>query len=68
MDKQIEELVKYLSDPYKWNWTVMHSDEQSARRVLNKMAEIGLIKHRYHKLGGDIWEINGKKFGRLDSE
>jgi hypothetical protein len=30
------------------------------------MAELGLIEHKQHPMGGDIWIVGDKMFGRTD--
>jgi hypothetical protein len=64
--QKILKLTKWLSDRQAWNWTRMSPDEDAADRVLMRMAELGLIEHENHRLGGDIWIAGGQKFGRLD--
>lgn len=64
--KGLEEVVAVLADANNWNWTRMMSERNAADCVLGLMARVGLIKEKDHKLGGKIWTVNGKKFGRLD--
>lgn len=63
----IERLVSNLADPMAWNWTRQGWDERSAAdKVLGIMAKLGLILYRQHPLGGHVWEINGRIYGRID--
>ncbi len=62
----LQKLVKELSDGTEWNWIHMSSDRDAADQVLSRMAELGLIRHEIHPLGGHIWIINGQMFGRTD--
>lgn len=63
----LERLVANLADPYVWSWTRQGWDERSAAdKVLRLMAKLDLIGFRQHPLGGDIWEINGRIYGRTD--
>jgi hypothetical protein len=63
---EITKLVENLADPIEWNWTQMTSHRDAADAVLIKMAELGIIEQRAHKLGGHVWIINGQIFGRTD--
>lgn len=57
-------LTAWLADEHVWSWARAGSDRDAAIAVLMKMAELGLIKHRAHRYGGDIWTVNGKSYGR----
>ena len=62
---RLTKLVETLADPMAWNWmSSVKSDRDSADKVLGLMAQLGLITHRQHKLGGNIWIVDGKRFGR----
>ncbi len=63
---EIVKLVENLSDPMEWNWTRMLSHRDAADAVLSKMAELGIIEQRAHKLGGYVWIVDGQIFGRTD--
>jgi hypothetical protein len=43
------------------------SERDAADKILHKMAELGLIKHTQHPLGGDIWRAGNQIFGRTES-
>lgn len=66
VEKKLEELVKWLADPMENNWCHMHDDRAAADCVLAKMAELKLIKHKQHRHGGNIWTVNGNKYGRTE--
>ncbi len=67
VDSSILELTKHLADEKAWNWRSTTSQRDAADAVLHKMAELGLIKHKDHPLGGDIWIVGDQIFGRTDS-
>lgn len=58
--------VEELANDYKWNWRRMSSDRSAANAVLQRLAELEIIKHQEHPLGGHIWIVDGMLFGRLD--
>lgn len=65
---RLEVVVADLADPMEWNWTRQGlSERDAADGVLRLMVRSGLIEHRRHPLGGDIWKVNGKLYGRLDN-
>lgn len=66
MSNALEKVVEELSDGYKWNWTVCHSDRDAADAILLLLARHKLIKHATHPFGGHIWSVNGRLFGRTD--
>ena len=63
---KMEELVKHLSDPYKFNWTRMISHRDAADQMLGMLAENGFIDGREHPYGGKIWKVGNKLYGRTD--
>lgn len=62
----LERVVEDLADPYRWSWMTMSRYRDSADSVLKLMASEGLIEQSEHPLGGFIWRVNGKLFGRTD--
>ena len=44
----------------------MCSRNSAADQVLKLMARNGIIEHRKHPMGGDVWRINGHLYGRTD--
>lgn len=66
-DPRILKLVKQLADPIKWNWAETASERDAADKVLMLMAKLGLVKHKEHPLGGNVWIVDGQLFGRTDS-
>lgn len=62
----LECVVENLSDGYKWNWTRVMSHRDAADAALRLLANEGLIEQADHPLGGQIWRVNGKLFGRTD--
>lgn len=62
----LEKLVEELADGMKWNWTRMCSNRDAADVVLARMAQLGMIQKAAHPLGGHIWIVNGKLYGRTD--
>lgn len=67
VQEQLEALVEWLADPYRWNWTHGGSNRDAADTVLAQMGKIGLLAHTQHPLGGSVWTINGHQFGRVDN-
>lgn len=63
----VEEVVKELADPMKWNWTKGTSGRNAADSALAVMAHFGLIEYQEHPSGGNVWKINGNFYGRTDS-
>lgn len=64
---RLEVVVADLADPMEWNWTRQGlSERDAADGVLVLMVRAGLIEHRRHPSGGNIWKVNGKLYGRLD--
>lgn len=62
----LESTVAKLADEMEWNWTRQGLSERcAADMVLRLMAREGLIEHENHPLGGNIWKVNGKLYGRL---
>jgi hypothetical protein len=59
-------LVEWLADGYAWNWTLHHSDEDCATKMLGKMVDLGMCEHVRHPMGGNIWIINDRLLGRTD--
>lgn len=66
-NKAIERLVSELSNGFEYNWTKMWSQRDAADHFLTLLAEVKLIDHCYHPMGGSVWKINNKLFGRTDS-
>lgn len=63
----LERFVANLADPMKWNWcNQFHNARDAADHALALMARLNLIEHRAHPMGGDIWQINGRIYGRTD--
>ncbi len=67
VDPAVIALTQHLADVQAWNWKRMACERIAANAVLRKMAELGMIKHRNHPMGGDIWIVDGQVFGRTDS-
>lgn len=61
---KFEQLVQWLADEMIWNWTRAGSDRAAADTVLEKMADLKLIRHTEHKFGGNVWHLNGRRYGR----
>ena len=66
--KVLEKVVANLADPIAWNWAKSISEREAADMVLKLMANNGLIGHKQHPLGGNIWIVNGKLYGRTDEK
>lgn len=66
VNERLTVLVSELADDMQWNWTRSLSENDAAMKVLQRMAKLGLIEHRRHPSGGNIWRVNGKLFGRTD--
>lgn len=63
----VQHLVATLADEMQWNWTRQGLSERcAADAVLRLMAQLGLIEHQRHPSGGDVWTVNGKRYGRTD--
>jgi hypothetical protein len=43
------------------------SERCAADAVLERMAALGLIGCDEHPLGGRVWKVNGRRYGRTDS-
>jgi hypothetical protein len=67
-DERITQLVAWLADPLGRNWTRVSSDRDSSDEVLAKMAELGIIGHERHPLGGNVWIVDGRRFGRTSDD
>lgn len=66
MTNALEKVVANLADRYAWNWTNMSSHRNAADACLELLAREGLIEQCEHPLGGQVWRVNGKLFGRTD--
>jgi hypothetical protein len=66
VDPKLVALVEQLADELKFNWMRGTTHRDAADRVLALMAELGLIEHKQHPMGGDIWIVGDKMFGRTD--
>lgn len=64
--RKLQRVVKDLADGIAWNWCNMASHRAAADACLTLMANEGLIEHRYHPMGGNVWRVNGKLYGRTD--
>ncbi len=67
MEAKLEKLVAYLADESEFNWTHSHTDRTTADAILSEMVRQNIIGHRGHPLGGHIWIVNGKEFGRTET-
>jgi hypothetical protein len=63
---RLERVVANLADPIEWNWTRMMSHRDAANCMLALLSIEGLIEHANHPLGGSIWRLGDRMFGRLD--
>lgn len=66
MKANLERVVADLTDATTWSWAYMSSNWDAAQAVLRLMARNGLIEWKTHPMGGDIWRVNGKLYGRTD--
>lgn len=66
VDPKLVALVQQLADELKFNWMRTTSHRDAADCVLELMAKLGLIEHKRHPMGGDIWIVGDKMFGRTD--
>lgn len=62
----LERVVADLSDVRRWTWTLVLSYRDAADAALRVLAREGLIEQFAHPMGGKIWRVNGKLFGRTD--
>lgn len=62
----LERVVEGLADGYKWNWTRMMSHRDAADCALDVLAKLGLIEQIDHPLGGTVWRVGNRLFGRTD--
>lgn len=62
----LERVVEGLADGYKWNWSRMMSHRDAADCVLDTLAKLGLIEQIEHPLGGTVWRVGKRLFGRTD--
>lgn len=62
-------VVAVLADPMAWNWCENFGNKrQAADAALDLMARMGLIEHHQHPLGGNIWKVGEKSYGRIDED
>lgn len=66
LEEKLQQLVENLADPHEWNWTRLTTRRDAADDMLREMAELGIIQHQRHPLGGDVWLVGDKIFGRVD--
>ena len=64
---RVAPLVRWLADGYEWSWMRSVSERCAADAVLERMAALGLIGCDEHPLGGRVWKVNGRRYGRTDS-
>jgi hypothetical protein len=62
----LERVVKNLSNHRRWNWAYVCSHRDAADGLLKVLSDEGLIECVNHPLGGSVWRVNGKLFGRTD--
>lgn len=59
----IENIIEEL---LTWPWQRMISCEDAAHKILALMAKEEMLERRMHDLGGYVYLVNGKLFGRID--
>jgi len=65
-DAGLTELVAVLADGYNWSWTRMISERNAADAFLSLLARYGFIETIDHPLGGHVWRVGDKLYGRTD--